>query len=351
MTASRAELVPGYSISRVIKGGWHLAGGHGPIDRMQAIEDMAAFVEAGITTFDCADIYAGVEGLIGDFRRAYPELAARVQVHTKFVPDLDRLGVLEPREIEAIINRSRTRLGMDTLDLVQFHWWDVGVPGYVHAAQELARLRAAGKIRHVGLTNFNTSQTREIIEAGVPIVSSQVQFSLLDDRPTRGFADYCLRNGVRLLCYGSLAGGFFSADWLGQPEPTGPFENRSLTKYKLIIDDFGGWALFQALLEVLQKIAHRRNRHARHLPVSLAEVASSWVLHQPGVVVVIVGVTSSRHLVRNTRIPDIKLSRTDMQDIARVAGKRNGPVGDVYDLERDRTGRHGRIMKYNLNRD
>jgi hypothetical protein len=40
-----------------------------------------------------------------------------------------------------------------------------------------------------------------------------------------------------------------------------------------------------------------------------------------------------------------------MQDIARVAGKRNGPVGDVYDLERDRTGRHGRIMKYNLNRD
>ena len=350
MTVSRAELAPDYSISRVMKGGWHLAGGHGPIDRTKAIEDMAAFVEAGITTFDCADIYTGVEVLIGDFRCAYPELAARVQVHTKFVPDFDRLGVLEPREIEAVIDRSRMRLGMDVLDLVQFHWWDVGVPGYVQAAQELARLRAAGKIRHVGLTNFNTNQTREIIEAGVPIVSSQVQFSLLDDRPTRGFADYCVRHGVQLLCYGSLAGGFFSADWLGQPEPTGPFENRSHTKYKLIIEDFGGWALFQALLEVLQKIAHRRTRYD-HLPVSLAEVASSWVLHQPGAAAVIVGVTSSRHLARNIRIPEIKLSRTDMQDIARVIHKRNGPVGDVYDLERDRTGRHGRIMKYNLNRE
>ena len=59
----------------VIKGGWHLAGDHGRIDRAQAIRDMATFVEAGITTFDCADIYTGVEEMIGDFRAAHPSLA------------------------------------------------------------------------------------------------------------------------------------------------------------------------------------------------------------------------------------------------------------------------------------
>ncbi len=91
MNIERIELDEGYSISRLIKGGWHLAGGHGDVDPAQAIKDMATFVEHGITTFDCADHYTGVEDLIGKFRIAYPELAKAVQVHTKIVPDYDRL--------------------------------------------------------------------------------------------------------------------------------------------------------------------------------------------------------------------------------------------------------------------
>ena len=71
MINERIELIPGYNISRVIKGGWHLAGGHGQIDEKKAIEDMYAFVKAGITTFDCADIYTGVETLIGKFLHQY----------------------------------------------------------------------------------------------------------------------------------------------------------------------------------------------------------------------------------------------------------------------------------------
>ena len=55
----RTTLLQTYSISKVIKGGWHLAGGHGSIQAEEAIADMLAFVEAGITTFDCADIYTG----------------------------------------------------------------------------------------------------------------------------------------------------------------------------------------------------------------------------------------------------------------------------------------------------
>ena len=83
----RIELAPGSSISRIIKGGWHLAGGHGNIDPDQAVRDMAGFVEAGITTFDCADIYTGVEELIGRFRVQFPELAKEVQI----IPSLFRI--------------------------------------------------------------------------------------------------------------------------------------------------------------------------------------------------------------------------------------------------------------------
>ena len=344
MTLEHEEIAPGYSISRLIKGGWHLAGGHGQIDRTKAIDDMASFVESGITTFDCADIYTGVEELIGAFRRAYPELATRVQVHTKFVPDYDKLGNLQPAYIESIIDRSRTRLGVDALNLVQFHWWDTNVPKYVQAALELKRLRDAGKIRHIGLTNFNATCTREIIEAGVPVASTQVQYSVLDDRPSRALAEYCVQNGASLLCYGSLAGGFLSDGWLSKPEPLGPFENRSHTKYKLIIEDFGGWELFQELLETLHGIAQIHG-------VSIGQIASSWTLHQPGVAAVIVGATSTRHLTQNLRIPAIQLSTDDLAAIRRVTIRRSGPERDVYDLERDKDGRHGRIMKYNLNED
>ncbi len=101
----RLALAPDYSISRLVKGGWHLAGGHGEIDASQATRDMARFVEAGITTFDCADIYTGVEELIGRFRREYPGLARRVRVHTKFVPDLDALASVDARYVEGVIDR------------------------------------------------------------------------------------------------------------------------------------------------------------------------------------------------------------------------------------------------------
>ncbi|HJO70099.1 MAG TPA: aldo/keto reductase, partial [Rhodospirillales bacterium] len=100
---ARIPLAPGYEISRVLKGGWQLGGGHGRVVRARALADMAAFVEAGITTFDCADIYTGVEALIGAFRNAYPALADAFQVHTKFVPDLSVLARLDRNAIQRII--------------------------------------------------------------------------------------------------------------------------------------------------------------------------------------------------------------------------------------------------------
>ena len=133
MTIPRIEIAPRYSVSRLLKGGWQLAGGHGAIDRAAALNDMARFVDAGITTFDCADIYTGVEALIGEFLRSRRGRVA-IQVHTKYVPDLDTLATLTRGDVEAAIDRSLTRLGVECLDLVQFHWWNYAVPRFVEVA-------------------------------------------------------------------------------------------------------------------------------------------------------------------------------------------------------------------------
>ena len=341
------ELAPGYSISRVIRGGWQLAGGHGLIDRDRALDDLLAAFDAGVFTFDCADIYTGVEELYGALRARILatrglEAAKCLRVHTKLVPDLSILNAIERRDIQAIVDRSLRRLGMERLDLVQFHWWDYSEPRWLEALGWLDDLRTKGKVRLIGGTNFDAAHVGEILEAGVPLASMQVQYSVLDRRPENGLAALCEAHGVGLLCYGSAAGGFLSDRWLGRPEPSGPLANRSLVKYKLILDDFGGWTLFQELLGVLRRVA---NRHGS----DIATVASRFALDFKGVAAAIVGATSRAHLPANAAIGALRLSDTDRAEIEAVAARRKGPKGDVYELERDREGRHGSIMKYNLN--
>ncbi|MDH3233080.1 MAG: aldo/keto reductase [Alphaproteobacteria bacterium] len=340
----RTEIAPGYSISRLLKGGWHLSSGHSAgVDRDRAIQDMAAFVEAGITSFDCADHYLGVEQLIGDFRRAHPALADNLQVHTKYVPDFEALPTLTREDTERTIDRSLRRLGVDTLDLVQFYWWDWSIPGAVDMALVLSDLVRAGKIRFLGVTNFSTDQLAEFVDAGVPILVNQLQYSLVDNRPELRQIDYCREHGIALLTYGHLLGGFFAEDWLGTEEPQEPYANRSLVKYKLIIDDFGGWTLFQDLLAELTRIGERHG-------VGPGEIALRWTLDRPGVAGCIVGATSTRHLQRNLSVFDLQLSDDDRGALAAICERRQGPAGDCYELESDREGRHGRIMRRNQNK-
>lgn len=343
------DLRPDYQISRVIRGGWQLAGGHGAVDAQEAIGDLALFCEAGITTFDCADIYTGVEELIGAFRSQYrdkhgAEALKQVRVHTKCVPDLELLPKIRRSDVQAIIDQSLRRLRMERLDLVQFHWWDYAAPGYVETALWLKELQQDGKIDLLGGTNFDTPRSAELIQAGYPLASMQVQYSLLDARAESSLVALCKKHDVYLLCYGSVAGGFLSDQWLGKPEPTPPFENRSLTKYKLIIDDFGGWTLFQTLLATLRRIAdaHRSD---------IATVASRATLERPQVGAVIVGARNRHHLAANRAIFDLRLTPQDHAAIAAVLACGQGPDGDTFTLERDQHGRHGSIMKYNLNRE
>lgn len=342
----RVTLAPGYDVPRVITGGWQLAGGHGAVEAAAAHDMLRAYIDAGLTAFDCADIYTGVETLIGEalahVRRERGLAAAQaVQVHTKYVPDLDQLSRLTSRDVRRSIERSLRRLQVDALDLVQLHWWDLDVPGWMDAALWLSDLQRDGLIRHIGVTNMDTPRLAALLDSGVSVVSNQVQYSLLDQRPAGAMAALCAARGVHLLCYGALAGGYLTETYAGTSEPDGPPANRSLVKYRLIIEECGGWPALQDRLAALSKVAVR-------LDAPPAAVAAAWVLHQPGVAAVIVGARHARHIPSTRRLAALPLDREALASLAAVLNRGRGPSGDVYALERVKGGAHAAIMRYNL---
>lgn len=345
----RIELAPGaasagaYTISRIVHGGWQLSEGHRPqaVDPADALRTLSRLADAGFTTFDCADIYTGVEELFGRFVAGRED---EIQIHTKLVPDADVLPSITRGYVEGIVDRSLRRLGVERLDLVQLHWWDYAVPRFVETATWLDELRRAGKIRRLGVTNFDVPHLEEILDAGVEVVSNQVQYSLLDRRSENGMAELCARRGLRLLCYGTLAGGFLTDRYLGRDEPAEPLANRSLVKYRLIVDEAGGWPALQALLAALGQVARKHG-------VSAAAVASRWTLERPGVGAVILGIGRTDHLADTLSLCHLRLDAEDHRRLDEVTGKYPGPAGDVYSVERIPGGRHAAILRTGLNRE
>jgi aryl-alcohol dehydrogenase-like predicted oxidoreductase len=332
--SSRFRFTADLSICRVLNGMWQVSGAHGAIDRARAVEAMFAYHNAGSTTWDLADHYGPAEDLIGDFRRRFAAShgaarLAEIQAFTKWVP---YPGRMTRRAVEDAIGVSRRRMGVDCLDLLQFHWWDYSDRGYLDALKHLADLRDEGQIRHLALTNFDTERLRVIAEHGIAIVSNQVQYSLIDRRPEIWMAPFCRDHGITLLAYGSLLGGLLSEKYLGRAEPQrSELDTASLQKYKNMIDAWGGWTLFQELLAVLKDVAGKHQ-------VGVANVGIRYVLDRPAVAGVIVGARLgvAEHLADNTRVFGLALDDGDLALIETVLAKSRdlmaviGDCGDEY---------------------
>lgn len=328
------QLTPDLRICRLLNGMWQVSGAHGPIDPQAAVQGMFAYHDAGLTTWDLADHYGPAEDLIGVFRR---ELRAtrgasaltQMEAFTKWVP---APGPMTRPIVTAAVEVSLRRMQVETLDLLQFHWWDYRHPAYLDALGYLVELRAAGKIRHLALTNFDTEHVETILAHGIPIVSNQVQYSLIDRRPALRMAAACQAHGVQLLTYGTLCGGLLSERYLGQPEPgRDALNTASLRKYKQMIDAWGGWTLFQELLQTLKQIADRHQ-------VSVANVAVRAILDQPAVAGVILGARLgvSQHIADNARTFELRLEPDEWARIEAVLARSRdlyaliGDCGDEY---------------------
>ena len=338
------ELAPNFRIPRILKGAWQIAQGHGSVPLQDPIEDMFRFAEAGVFAFDCGDVYAGVEDLIGQFieaRRQRLGDASDIKVLTKFIPDFDALPTVDKSYVQRVVDQSLRRLRLERLDVLQFFWWSYDVPGYIDAVHWVDELRQAGKIHKIGLVNIDVKRSIEIMESGIDVTTAQVPYSVLDNRTERGVAQLCEKHGIGLLCYATVTGGFLSEKWLGAEEPAMPLENRSLDKYKLVIDEIGGWTLFQEMLATLKRIAEKHD-------VSITNVATRYVLERPQVASIILGARNVDHLKDSLRMFSFELDDEDYAAIRSVQSRLTGPVGDVYEMERDVNGPHWQRMNINL---
>ena len=150
---------------------------------------------------------------------------------------------------------------------------------------------------------------------------------------------------MHLLCYGALAGGFLSARYLGAPEPAEPLANRSLTKYRLIVEEYGGWTSYQELLAAIAAIGHKHG-------VTPANVAARWVLERPRVGGAILGfggtTEGSQRIEENLRAVSFPFDAEDRERLDELCERFPGPRGDIYRLERDPGGRHRAILRTGL---
>ncbi len=333
ITPDRFQLAPDLNISRIVTGLWQVAdmerdGRALDPDAMSSV--LLDYARAGFDSFDMADHYGSAEIIAGRLlnRVAGGEQAGqhRPVAFTKWCPAPGPMPLSVVREG---VERSLKRMNVPRIDLMQFHWWTFEHPAYLDAMKGLAALKEEGLIGHIGLTNFDTAHLNVLVKHGIPIVSNQVCFSLLDRRAAGEMSAFCLENGVRLLAYGTLAGGLMSERWLGQPEPgAGDIADWSKSKYKRFVDEIGGWPALQAILAALDGVARKHG-------VSIPNVATRWVLEHEAVAATIIGARlgEREHRGDNLKLFSFALDAEDKAAIdAALHGTKMlaGDCGDEY---------------------
>ncbi|MEM8888251.1 MAG: aldo/keto reductase, partial [Bacteroidota bacterium] len=328
MSLSKIELAAGLSTSPIVNGLWQIADMErdgNEIDLAKAASAMQKYMDQDMSSFDMADHYGSAEVISGLFREGLENKGA-VQLFTKWVPEP---GPSSRKKVREAIKRSLTQMKSESLDLLQYHAWNYADPAWLDDLFYLEELRQEGLIKHLGLTNFDAAHLNLVLETGIKVISNQVCFSLLDQRAAGAMSQVCEKHNVKLLAFGTLAGGFFAERWLGKVDPgIDNLETWSQMKYRRFIEESGGWDNFQSLLGILNEIAQKQG-------YSIPQIASAYILQQKAVAAVIVGVRLGRdkYLEANKKIAEIRFEEADIQKIeAHLSRQRPipGDCGDEY---------------------
>ncbi|KAF9021616.1 Aldo/keto reductase [Hymenopellis radicata] len=311
-----------FVVPRIWTGLWQLSSSAwGSPSVSQIRQGMKRHVERGYTSF--ADHYGSAEIIFGQFKGSLSDASCVIGA-TKWCVFKN---ISPTREVvEAAVRERLDRMQTRRIDLLQFHWQMYENKGYLTALQELEQLRHEGLIAAIGLCNFDSIRTDEICTQLGPgvVVSNQVQFSLIDTRPLHGMSDVCMRHQLKLLTYGTLCGGFLSDQWFHQPEPDAytahltPSQRKA--RYLDMIKAWGNWKLFQKLLALLRVIGDR------HGGLSIANIATRWVLDHEFVGAVIIGARLglSEHSDDNLKVFGWSLTDDDREEIESVLSLSKG---------------------------
>ncbi|MDA8747556.1 aldo/keto reductase [Litoreibacter sp.] len=319
----RVRLSDKLEISRVLTGLWQVADiekDGATIDPDQGADWLDAYAKQGFDTFDMADHYGSAEIIAG--RLLARDRTPKPIVFTKWCPPP---GPMTADIVRAGVEERLDRLGVDCVDLLQFHWWSFQHPAWLDALHEMARLRDEGLIGEIGVTNFDAAHLQIALSDGIPVLSNQVSFSLVDRRAAGPLSKLCHQSGAKLLAYGTLCGGFLSERWLDKAEPK-DIPDWSKMKYKRFIDTAGGWDTFQGILQATGEISKKHG-------VSIANIATRWVLDHASVAGVIVGARlgEAMHASDNLRLFGFSLDDEDHERLASAFAKTQAVPGDCGD--------------------
>ena len=300
-------------------GAWAIGGGKwefawGPQDDAASTAAIHAGLDRGMNWIDTAAVYGlgHSETVVG---RAIKGLAKPPYVFTKCSLIWDESGTISHSlEADSIVREAEAslkRLMVDTIDLYQIHWpaWrgarESASPGSIEEAVEaLAKLKAEGKIRHIGISNFNADQMRRALEVA-PIASVQPPYSLLSTDVESSILPFALKHGVGVIVYSPMASGLLSGamtrariaalpgdDWRkSSPNFREPLLSRNLR-----------------LVEMLRTIGQRHD-------ATPGEVAIAWTLQHPAVTGAIVGIRSAQQASGIAGAADLQFSARDISDI------------------------------------
>jgi len=273
----------------------------------QARPFIVAALEAGITTFDTANVYSAgsSEEILGEVLRDVArreEVVVATKVHGRMGPGPNG-GGLSRGAILTQVEASLRRLGTDYIDLYQIHRYDPQTP-IEETMQALHDLVRAGKVRYLGASSmwaWQFAQAQHVAELNgwTPFVSMQDQYNLLMREEEREMHPFCLDTGVGVLPWSPLARGRLTRE-------------RQTTTERSRTDEFGA-TLYRHAEESDRRIVEAVAAVAAERGVSRAQVALAWLLHQPAVTAPIVGTTKPEHLTDAVAAVDLELSEEELR--------------------------------------
>jgi aryl-alcohol dehydrogenase-like predicted oxidoreductase len=307
----------GLTLTTVGLGTWAIGGpwqwGWGPQDDDEAVAAILAALEAGINWIDTAPAYGlgHSEELVG---RALRQTKHKPLIATKcglrWNEKKERVPCLKPDSIRRECQASLDRLGVDRIDLYQMHWPEP--PEEIERAwEEMARLADEGKVRYLGVSNYNVEQMERVRRIH-PVASLQPPYSMLHREVEKELLGYCGRSQIGVVAYSPIQRGLltgkFTRDRLAALAPD---------DHRRRIPDFQE-PQFSATLELVEQLQKIARRHGR--PV--AQLAIAWVLRRPEVTAAIVGARRPKQIAETAGAGDWSLDKKDIDEIETLLAER-----------------------------
>lgn len=283
----------------------------------EAIRMINHFLDAGGNHIDTANVYADgqSEEIVGrgiKGKRDKVILATKVRFRTGEGPNdagLSRYHVMHS------VEDSLRRLQTETIDLLYMHCWDPVTP-FDEALRAFNDLVAAGKVRYIGVSNFKAWQVMKALSVSdahqwVRFVAAQYQYSLVMRDIEHEFIDLCLAEGLGMIPWGALGGGFLSGKYRPEKPPENAGEGR-LAVMSAETEEAWQRRATERNWRILDSVAEIAHSHAK---ATHSQVALAWLLAQPAVVSVLLGARTLAQLEDNLAAPGLSLS---MDEIARL---------------------------------